>query len=157
MFLFKSRDEMHAILPTLFSFSNVLLGVIGFLFAARSNHETAHSLWVTSYTFMFNILGLGYRRFMYPSHGRDWKNGVEYPLIDFFRSNVFFTLIAMSVVVLPPLLLAQIKFFWMAGNNYENQKSLFKHIFNVWFRNVAVSSFLYLFAIHVLANDLQRE
>ncbi len=38
---------------------------------------------------------------MYPGSNEDWNKGKQYPLMDFFGCEVFFTLLAMGVVLLP--------------------------------------------------------
>lgn len=74
------------------------------------------ALWNWGYVAMFGILGVGYRRFLYPGtganqgfsssyamhSGAEWQAGKEYPLVAFFSSRIFFTLLAMGVFLLPP-------------------------------------------------------
>jgi hypothetical protein len=70
MFFYTSHASLDALLVTAFAASNVLLGVLGFKaahYALRIGRvDTAHTLWVSAYAIMFGILGLGYRRFLYP-------------------------------------------------------------------------------------------
>lgn len=109
MFVFSTTAEMHPILPTVFSSTNVLLGALGFV-AARNYIVTygptkANFLWVYSYGIMFAILGIGYQRFTYAGDANDWAEGREFTLLEFFSSPVFLALAVMSAFVVPALLL----------------------------------------------------
>jgi len=104
--LFFDRN-IHGILPCLFAGTNVLFGVVGFYLswwcAQKNRLFLAHSLWTTSYVIMFGILGFGYARFLYPGTIEQWKSGIQYPLTSFFTSEVFYTLLAMSLPVVFPI------------------------------------------------------
>ncbi|KAG0347304.1 hypothetical protein BG004_008046 [Podila humilis] len=110
MYVLGDKNEIHAILPTVFAFTNVLLGIIGYYVTYQKirqhRHEPVlstkiHKYWVHAYTCFCAILGLGYNRFMYPSDWVEWRAGVVYPLTAFFTSRILFTLLAMGVVLLP--------------------------------------------------------
>ncbi|KAF9421212.1 hypothetical protein BGZ94_008884 [Podila epigama] len=110
MFVLGDKNEIHAILPTVFAFTNVLLGIIGYYVTYNKIREhrfetqlptTIHKYWVHAYTCFCAILGLGYNRFMYPSDYVDWRAGMVYPLTAFFTSRILFTLLAMGVILLP--------------------------------------------------------
>ncbi|KAG0038141.1 hypothetical protein BGZ82_000953 [Podila clonocystis] len=110
MFVLGDKNEIHAILPTVFAFTNVLLGIIGYYVTYQKIRQhrndsqmptSIHKYWVHAYTCFCAILGLGYNRFMYPSDYVAWRAGVVYPLTAFFTSRILFTLLAMGVVLLP--------------------------------------------------------
>lgn len=110
MYLLGDKNEIHAALPTLFAFTNVLLGIIGFYVTYRKIRQHRHEpqlnmsmnqYWVHAYTCFNAILGMGYNRFMYPYGWQEWQAGQVYPLTDFFFSRMLFTLLAMGVVLLP--------------------------------------------------------
>ncbi|KAG0057248.1 hypothetical protein BGZ83_000661, partial [Gryganskiella cystojenkinii] len=110
MYLLGDKNDMHAILPTTFAFTNVLLGIIGYYVTYRKIRTTRHEprlnmsinkYWVHAYTCFNAILGMGYNRFMYPMRWQEWQAGKEYPLTDFFFSRMLVTLLGMGVVLLP--------------------------------------------------------
>ncbi|KAK3813355.1 MAG: hypothetical protein J3Q66DRAFT_390221 [Benniella sp.] len=110
MFVLGDKNEIHAILPTIFAFTNVLLGIIGYYvtykrirkYRSQQPSNTAiHAPWVHAYTIFCAILGLGYNRFMYPSDYVAWRAGETFPLTAFFTSRILYTLLAMGVVLLP--------------------------------------------------------
>ncbi|KAF9287418.1 hypothetical protein BGZ68_001853 [Mortierella alpina] len=110
MFVLGDKNEIHAILPTVFAFTNVLLGIIGYYVTYRKIRKhrndaqlpmSYHKYWIHAYTCFCAILGMGYNRFMYPSDYVAWRAGVSYPLESFFTSRIFFTLLSMGVVLLP--------------------------------------------------------
>jgi len=111
-------------LPTLFAFTNVLLGVMGYtiaaLFARRRWHFLMHFTWTSAYVAFAGILGCGYRRFFYPDYYDESPAGVAYtsfhsakpyphsqplPVLEFLSSHIFYTLLAMGVVILPAVYL----------------------------------------------------
>ncbi|KAF9584439.1 hypothetical protein BGW38_006456 [Lunasporangiospora selenospora] len=110
MFVLGDKNEIHAILPTVFAFTNVLLGIIGYYVTYRKIRSNRHEevlpmshnkYWIHAYTCFCAILGMGYNRFMYPSDYVAWRAGTEYPLTDFFTSRILYTLLAMGVVLIP--------------------------------------------------------
>lgn len=149
MFFFGPED-LHGIFPCLFALTNVLLGVIGFVLCAylvrEGNDGTAHALWTTSYTCMFAILTFGYDRFIYAGSLEDWRKGVRYYVEDFFTSEVFFTLLVMSVFVLPPLYYAMT--IWPSGPsmNQERRSELLQDAVTPYFRvtGLVITTFLVL-------------
>ncbi len=170
-----AKDDIHAILPTIFSATNTALGVWSFCWAhrralassgalrsasvrqrcapccaalrhavafamtarrvhsrilkdARAGELFAHrhaavpalapapalaclssparparrrSLWVAAYTAFSAILGMGYARFLYSGDHVAWRAGQARPYLAFFGCEVFLTLVAMGVVLLP--------------------------------------------------------
>ncbi|KAF9906739.1 hypothetical protein EC991_000332 [Linnemannia zychae] len=110
MFLLGDKNEIHAILPTVFAFTNVLLGIIGYYVTyakIRRNRDAPrlpmsyHKYWIHAYTCFCAILGMGYNRFMYPSDYVAWRAGLTFPLTDFFTSRMIFTLLSMGVILIP--------------------------------------------------------
>ncbi|KAF9436742.1 hypothetical protein BGZ76_003099 [Entomortierella beljakovae] len=110
MFLLGDKNEIHAILPTVFSFTNILFGIIGYYitYIKIRKHRTAQKMpmsinkyWVHAYTCFCAILGMGYNRFMYPSDYVAWRAGIQYPLTAFFTSRMLFTLLSMGVILIP--------------------------------------------------------
>ncbi|KAF9934976.1 hypothetical protein FBU30_009398 [Linnemannia zychae] len=110
MYVLGDKNEIHAILPTVFAFTNVLLGIIGYyvtyLNIRRHKDEkqlnmSMNKYWIHAYTCFCAILGMGYNRFLYPSGYQDWRAGKVYPLTDFAFSRMLFTLLTMGVVLLP--------------------------------------------------------
>ncbi len=106
--MFMLDRDVHALVPCLFASTNIVFGVLGFLWAWRwiraGRARDVHKLWLAGYAGMLSILGLGFRRFLYAGTSAEWKAGLEYPLSAFFSSPVFFTLLAMAVVLLPAML-----------------------------------------------------
>ncbi|KAF9915415.1 hypothetical protein FBU30_002027, partial [Linnemannia zychae] len=110
MYVLGDKNEIHAILPTVFAFTNVLLGIIGYYvtYTKIRKHRHAsqlpmsyHKYWIHAYTCFCAILGMGYNRFMYPSDYVAWRAGMTFPLTDFFTCRMFFTLLSMGVVLIP--------------------------------------------------------
>jgi len=110
MFLLGDKNEIHAILPTVFAFTNVLLGIIGYYMTYRKIRSypkgarlpmSYHKYWIHAYSCFTAILGMGYNRFMYPSDYKAWNAGVTFPLTDFFSSRMCFTLLSMGVILIP--------------------------------------------------------
>ncbi|KAG0317157.1 hypothetical protein BGZ97_005844 [Linnemannia gamsii] len=123
MFLLGDKNEIHAILPTVFAFTNVLLGIIGYYvtYAKIRKHRNApqlpmsyHKYWVHAYTCFCAILGMGYNRFMYPQDYVAWRAGLTFPLTAFFTSRMFFTLLSMGVVLIPAAIIPC--YIWMKSD-----------------------------------------
>jgi hypothetical protein len=110
MFVARNHESIPAWLVTVFTFTNVTQGILGFFVTAhfiRSNRWNA-ALWqpIWSHLAMFFILifgwdGTGYRRFLYPGTGEEWHTGIEYPLTQFFSSSIFYALLGLGVVFVP--------------------------------------------------------
>jgi len=105
MFLLGAKDTVHAILPTVFSATNVLFGLVGFWAAyalmRRGQVMEAHTLWIAAYSCFAAILGFGYTRFLYAGTHADWAKHHRFALTDWFTSDVFVALLCMSPIVLP--------------------------------------------------------
>jgi hypothetical protein len=97
--------------------TNVLLGILGFYVCAslvKADREAvAHAVWTSAYAAMFAILSFGYDRFLYAGTMEQFKKGYKFPVVDFFATEVFYTLLVMSVFVIPPLYYAMSQ--WPAG------------------------------------------
>jgi hypothetical protein len=96
---------VDAWLPMLFASTNVLLGVLGFRNAhacvRRGDELAAHTHWIVAYMAFAAILGFGYARFLYAGTSDQFQANVPFAFLDWFRGRVFFTLLAMGVVLLP--------------------------------------------------------
>ncbi|KAF9095762.1 hypothetical protein BGX23_012690 [Mortierella sp. AD031] len=110
MFLLGDKNEIHAMLPTVFAFTNILLGIIGYYvtYAKIRRYRNAkvlpmsfHKYWIHAYTCFCAILGMGYNRFMYPKDYVAWRAGETFPLTAFFTSRMLFTLLSMGVILIP--------------------------------------------------------
>ncbi|KAG0052275.1 hypothetical protein BGZ83_002781 [Gryganskiella cystojenkinii] len=111
MFLLGDKNEIHALLPTVFAFTNVLLGIIGYYVTYRKIRSygpgraklpmSYHKYWIHAYSCFTAILGMGYNRFMYPSDYKAWNAGLTFPLLDFLTSRMCFTLLSMGVILIP--------------------------------------------------------
>ncbi|CAH1792480.1 unnamed protein product [Owenia fusiformis] len=140
--------DMHGIWPCLFAHTNISLGVLGYVLAykcIKGNQELlAHTLWVGAYTCMFAILSFGYDRFLYAGDANDWQNNVSYPLVDFFQSQVFYTLLVMSVFVLPPIYYAITIWPSEFGISSESKWQTINHAVYSFAKFTALGSAIYL-------------
>jgi len=95
----------HPMIPTMFSITNVLIGVLGFAksyhWIKSGNPLRAHTGYVIAYVAFFAILGMGYGRFLYAGNLEQWRVGVRLPYLAFFSSEVFLTLCVMGLIVGP--------------------------------------------------------
>jgi len=141
--------NIHAIWPTLFTLTNVLLGVIGFYISwvlIKSNrHLVALSLGVLSFAIMFAILGFGYARFLYIGTTEQWRQGITFPLQSWFHSEVFYTLCVMGIAILPAIYYPM--FAWPQRSYAEKQdlKQFFVNIFSLYCSLGVVFFFIYLY------------
>jgi len=112
--------------------------MIGFLLAGNIGRgdkpASAHALWVLPYCCMFAILSFGYDRFLYAGTLEEWRSGVKYPLMDFFHSQIFYTLLVMGIFVIPPLYYAHIT--WPVGPhmNSDRRWALLGEAFTPYYR-----------------------
>ncbi|KAJ3303803.1 hypothetical protein HDV03_003475 [Kappamyces sp. JEL0829] len=116
--LTEGKEGIPAWLPTLFSTTNILLGVLGYYItklkiqsqsAKKVLDMSHHNPWIDAYSMFTYILGLGYYRFTYAGTWRDWKQSTNYAITDFVFSPVFNTLLAMGVVFLPTIFWITVK------------------------------------------------
>jgi len=110
MFVAKDHLSIPAWLTALFALTNITQGVLGFyitakfirvgnMFAAKMQTIWAHT--AMAIVLIFGWDGTGYKRFFYAGSGTDWHNQVDLPLIAFFSSPIFYTLLGMGVVFVP--------------------------------------------------------
>lgn len=110
MFVAKNHTSIPAWLVTLFAFTNITQGILGFYITAlliRADKWRA-AVWqpIWAHLAMFFILifgwdGTGFRRFFYAGTGEEWHAGVAYPIPAFFSGAVFFSLLGLGVAFLP--------------------------------------------------------
>ena len=102
----------YPLLITIFNCTNSLLGIIGFYCVhkmVRNNQKDgyvfANVYWIVPYLAMFAILGFGYDRFLFPSTFDEYYKDVhDHPeFVEFFKCDVFYTLLAMGVILVPML------------------------------------------------------
>jgi hypothetical protein len=110
MFVAAQHRDIPAWLVAAFGLTNVTQGVLGYYITwrlLRSGRDFAAMLQpIWSHLAMLFILvfgwdGSGWRRFTYAGTGEEWHSGVTYPWTDFFRSEVFYTLLGMGVFFIP--------------------------------------------------------
>jgi hypothetical protein len=115
--MFWMSRGMPAIVPALFSLSNVALGILGYWTAYRfiraGRPALAHASWVFGWAVSALVLAVGFRRFAYAGTFEDWHGPTEawaawrseplrdLPLGDFLSSHVFRALMAMAVIFVP--------------------------------------------------------
>lgn len=149
---FYGPEDLSGLAVCAFASTNVLLGILGFYVCAlsvRSGREClAHTLWTAGYVAMFTILTFGYDRFLYAGSLEHFRKGYKYPIADFFDSEVFYTLLGMSVFIVPPLFYATAS--WPAGPCMTEQRKtvLIRNAVLPFLRlsGFCVTGFLLLFA-----------
>jgi len=83
----------------------------------------------------------------------DWRAGKKYELIDFFRSDVFYALLAMGVVILPGLYYPMC--YW--PNEREQTKKNAKYFFQSTFLATIVGILGYLGYLYVLFPEQEKK
>jgi len=87
------------------------LGVVGFQVTAyfvrggKMGAALAQVIWSMAVATLIVSVGWdgkGYARTMYAGDGADWAAGVSYPLVEFFSSPMFYTLLWLEALVLIP-------------------------------------------------------
>eukprot|EP00002_Diphylleia_rotans_P000013 TRINITY_DN10007_c0_g1_i1.p1 TRINITY_DN10007_c0_g1~~TRINITY_DN10007_c0_g1_i1.p1 ORF type:complete len:274 (+),score=52.56 TRINITY_DN10007_c0_g1_i1:47-868(+) len=108
MFVF--NQDIHPVLPTLFTLTNTLCGIIGFQMSAaviqRGEAYTSFVYCTHAYMAMMAILGGGYDRFLFSGTYAEWVHEIPYQLADFFSSEVFYTLLFMAPFIFVPMAIA---------------------------------------------------
>lgn len=110
MFVARNHASIPPWLVTLFGFTNITQGILGFyvttwyLKKKKKAWALAQPIW--SHLAMFFILivgwdGTGYERFFYAGTGEDWHNNVQFAFTDFFSSPIFYALLTLGVFFLP--------------------------------------------------------
>ena len=160
MFFFADKEVIPAILPTILGFTNVFSGIVGFYTAwsyiDADNLQAAHTLWVRSYAIVFGILGFGYRRTLYAGTAEEWKAEKVYDLVDFFKTETFYTVAAIGVVLLLALAGPQLKWFWKAGNRHAEQVEIWNGAFATWFGTLVIGVLGYATFIFGFRDEEQR-
>lgn len=126
MFVLTTKEAIGPILPTIFSSTNVLFGVLGFYSANRfirhGELSNAHRCWIVAYSAFAAILGFGCNvfvfvglffiiiinsqtekidnRFLFSGTHVDFAAGKSPELISWFSGDVFKALLAMAPIVL---------------------------------------------------------
>eukprot|EP01063_Lacrimia_lanifica_P021033 TRINITY_DN2828_c0_g1_i1.p1 TRINITY_DN2828_c0_g1~~TRINITY_DN2828_c0_g1_i1.p1 ORF type:complete len:280 (+),score=106.15 TRINITY_DN2828_c0_g1_i1:59-898(+) len=110
MFVYKREDLgthgwKDALIPTVFGWSNVALGVLGFIInwwlLRQGRRQLATYLHITSYMCMFSILGFGYGRFLYPGSEADWHAQKPAHVLDCIGCEIFCALMGLGAFVGP--------------------------------------------------------
>jgi hypothetical protein len=110
MFVAKDHADIPPWLVTVFGFTNITQGVLGYwvtwrlIRAGKDRAALLQPIW--SHAAMFFILffgwdGSGFKRFSYAGNGDEWARGVAYPWTAWFSSPVFYALLGMSLVFIP--------------------------------------------------------
>lgn len=121
MFVLGDKNDIPAILPTVFASTNVLFGLVGFYvadsFIRAGKLTNAHLSWILAYTGFAAILGFGYKRFLFAGNHVEFASNAraQYALLDWFSSDVFKALVAMSPIVLPAYLVPTT--LWLSEGN----------------------------------------
>lgn len=84
----------------------------------------------------------------------EWRRGVHYPYLSWFRSEVFFTLVVMGFFLLPPL---WYPIFAWSSQNFERKSRLIKYFLQSWMLGVGVWAFGYLIYVHGFANEVEKK
>eukprot|EP01063_Lacrimia_lanifica_P016607 TRINITY_DN23156_c0_g1_i1.p1 TRINITY_DN23156_c0_g1~~TRINITY_DN23156_c0_g1_i1.p1 ORF type:complete len:280 (+),score=100.13 TRINITY_DN23156_c0_g1_i1:50-889(+) len=129
---FGQRGWQDALIPTIFGWSNVALGVIGFIvnwyLLRQGRRQLATYLHLTAYMCMFSILGFGYGRFLYAGDGEDWLARKEYHILDFIGGQIFWALVGLGAFVGPAFYPPWVN--WQSQNTEaalaEDRATLFK-------------------------------
>ena len=110
MFVATNHLSIPGWLATVFSFTNVTQGILGFYVTAKliRAEKWRAACWqpIWSHVAMFYILIFGwdfagYRRFFYAGTGEEFHSGVSYPISAFFSCPVFFSLLGLGVFFIP--------------------------------------------------------
>jgi len=167
--------DFHPIVPTIFVSSNVWQGVLGFWISwsliQKGLPHHAHTLWILSYMSMFTILGLGYRRFLFPGSLEDWRRGQWelHPISDYFFNFkvcwVLPTLLMMSVIILSPIYYVMV--FWPREEECKKDNgdrtppidkwALTFHVGKVYFYAIAIGVMIITFYLNIIAGDEMRD
>ncbi|GIX41865.1 MAG: hypothetical protein KatS3mg129_1598 [Leptospiraceae bacterium] len=114
------HSDLPAWLVTLFSFTNITQGVLGYyityLFIKNNKYYYAHVNWIVAWTLFWSFLVMGWdttgwQRFLYDPTKNNmipWKPGMHMGF-KFFLSNVFLTLVAMAIPIGPAYIIPFVK------------------------------------------------
>ena len=117
-----SKDDLPAWLVTLFAFTNITQGILGYwvsykLAKANKLYES-HANWIVAWIIFWFILVCGwdctgYQRFLYDmsvNNGELWSPGKHMGISFFYASRVWWTLVVMGCFFAPMLILGYIRF-----------------------------------------------
>lgn len=105
-----------------FAVTNITQGILGYWVSykliQKKNYYAAHANWMWAWILFWFILvcgwdGTGYQRFLYDAsvhNGVLWAPGKNMGLTFFYKSNVWWTLVAMAVVYAPMLIYSVLNF-----------------------------------------------
>lgn len=155
---FVFTNEVPPIVKTFFTFVVTFLAILGFYIASRVSKETALTLYVRFHVQFFAVLGFGYSRMLYTGSGEDWFAGKEYPISDFFTSEMCYTILVMYPFIVFVPYYFQIKWFLRKiQNTYQDQLIMAKALFINWLRDVIVLSGIFLFYYYCWIGAAGRE
>jgi hypothetical protein len=123
--MYMLSGRMPAIIPCLFAFANVALGILGYWTAyrciKRGKKGLAHAAWAFGWGVSVLILLIGFRRFTYAGTFEDWHGPIDawaafrsepvrpLPLGDFLHSHIFRALLVMGIPFLPAFILPVVR------------------------------------------------
>jgi hypothetical protein len=154
MQVLSDSSRVDAWLPMLFASSNVLLGVLGFrnAFACiqRGDELAAHTHWIVAYMAFAAILGFGYARFLHAGTSDQFNAGEDIAYLDWFQGRVFFTLLAMAVVLLPAYFVPMVAWLKASLNTRARRDAVRKHILSRVSRLWLLISLVYVAVVPLL-------
>jgi len=125
------HTDLPAWLVTLFSFTNITQGILGYyvtyLFIKKEKYYYAHVNWIVAWTLFWSLLVMGWdttgwQRFLYDptiNNMLRWEPGMHLG-IKFFISNVFLTLVGMAIPIGPAYIIPFAK--WIKEQyKYDNR------------------------------------
>ena len=110
MFVARDHNSIPGWIVVLFAITNIACPILGYYITGsliqKGSFRAAYLQPVWSHLVMLFILlvgwdGTGLQRFTYSGTGEEFAQGVPYFWTDFFSSPVFYTLLAMGVVLVP--------------------------------------------------------
>lgn len=132
--MYMLNKNMPAIIPCLFTMTNMLCAILGYWVAYRfitaRNMKLANATWLFGWGMLVLILSIGWRRFTYAGTFEDWNGNIsswysyipepvkQYAITDFFSSHIFWALIGMGVIFVPAMVIPILK--WLnEGRNLK--------------------------------------
>lgn len=111
MFVAKTYSDIPAWVVSLYPVAIIIMGALGFYVTSRllkkgklpaAISQVGWSCAVATLIVFVGWDGTGFKRLLYAGTGIEWANGVTYPYTDFFKSQVFYTLLWLEALVLIP-------------------------------------------------------
>lgn len=127
-----SKEDLPAWLVTLFAFTNITQGILGYYVSyklARSNKiYESHANWIIAWIIFWFILVCGwdctgYQRFLYDmsvNNGELWSPGKHMGITFFYASRVWWTLVVMGCFFAPMLVWGYIRFIRDSLKNVQS-------------------------------------